>query len=185
MNTSTQLWITEAARTTMTTAAARAHPVETGGILIGVYLDGHPWITTVVEIPTTSRGRSHYRIPAGATHAAVLRARAVDQRLGYLGDWHSHPHDVGPSPTDLASLALISMKRPRLPNPTQIVVRRTEVGYNLDARRIVTFAPRVCTFGLTGDLPSATPYAHEAADRGDPPPNDTLAPKTDPPGARP
>jgi proteasome lid subunit RPN8/RPN11 len=141
VNTSTRLLITENARSTMTTAAARAHPDETGGILIGVYLDGHPWITTAIEITTTDKGRSHYRIPAGTTQAAVLRARAIDHRLGYLGDWHSHPDDVGPSRTDLATLAFISMKQPLLPNPTQIVVRRTNDGYTLDARRIVTFTP--------------------------------------------
>jgi proteasome lid subunit RPN8/RPN11 len=183
VNTSAQLRITETAQATMIAAAARAHPDETGGILIGVYLDVHPWITTVVEIPTTDRGRSHYRIPAGATHAAVLHARAMDHRLGYLGDWHSHPRDVGPSPTDLASLALISMKKPRLPNPTQIVVRRTDHGYTLDARRIVTLTPRVCTIGLTGSLPVATPPEDEPSGRGDPPSNDIRTP--DPPGVRP
>ncbi|OOK65323.1 hypothetical protein BZL29_7990 [Mycobacterium kansasii] len=173
MNTSTQLWITEAARNAMTTAAARAHPDETGGVLIGVYLDGHPWIIKAIEIPTSDRGRSHYRIPAGATHAAVLTARAADHRLGYLGDWHSHPRDVGPSPTDLASLAMVSMKKPRLPNPTQIVVRRTDYGYDLNARRIVALFPHVCTIRLTGGLPSATPQAHEGADRGAAPPHET------------
>lgn len=137
----------------MTTAAARAHPYETGGILIGVHLGEHPWVTVIVEIPTNERDRSHYRIPAGTTQAAVLRARAADSRLGYLGDWHSHPHDVGPSLTDLASLARISLKYPRLPNPTQIVVRRTDHEYTFDARRIVLLTPRICTIGLTGSLP--------------------------------
>ncbi|OCB11773.1 MULTISPECIES: Mov34/MPN/PAD-1 family protein [Mycobacterium] len=173
MNTSTQLWITEAARTAMTTAAARAHPDETGGVLTGVYLDGHPWIITAIEIPTTLRGRSHYRIPAGTTHAAVLTARAADPRLGYLGDWHSHPRDVGPSPTDLASLAMVSVKNPRLPNPTQIVVRRSDYGYALDARRIVALFPHVCTITLTGGLPSTPPQAHEGADRGAVPTHET------------
>ncbi|MUL82336.1 hypothetical protein FZI95_11170 [Mycobacterium sp. CBMA247] len=153
MNTSTRLWITESARTAMTTVAAQAHPDETGGILIGVYLDGHPWVITAVEIPSTDRGRSHYRIPGGTDHPAVLGARAADHRIGYLGDWHSHPHDVGHSRTDLASLALISMRTPRQPNPTQIVLRRTDHGYTLDARRIVTLVPRTCAITLTGGLP--------------------------------
>lgn len=186
MNTSTQLWITESAHATMTTAAARSHPDETGGILVGVHMDGHPWITTAVEIPTTDRGRSHYRIPAGATQAAVLGARATDHRLGYLGDWHSHPADVGPSTADRASLALISMKHPRTPNPTQIIVRRTDAGYKLDARRIVTLVPRGCTIRLTGALPGPTPRPHEATDRNDPPTNDFCNPKPDTPeGAQP
>lgn len=147
----------------MTTAAAHAHPNETGGILIGVYLDGHPWVIAAIEIPTTDRGRSHYRIPGGTDHPNVLKARATDQRLGYLGDWHSHPHDVGPSRTDLASLALISMRMPRQPNPTQIVLRRTDRGYILDARRMVTLVPHACAITLTGGLPAPT----SRTDRGD------------------
>ncbi|OZC74129.1 hypothetical protein CH251_12430 [Rhodococcus sp. 06-462-5] len=170
------LRITESARNTMVDAATRAHPVETGGILIGVYADGHPWIVTTIEIASTDRGRSHYWIPGGATHTAVLRARAIDDRLGYLGDWHSHPRDVGPSTTDLASLALISMTKPRAANPTQIVVRRTDNGYTLDARRMSTFAPRICTIGLTGPLPSASaaPFDQTAV---------LTTPDTDSPGA--
>lgn len=179
MNTSTRLWITEAASTAMTAAATQAHPDETGGILIGVYLDGHPWVTTAVEIPTTDRGRSHYRIPGGTDHPAVLGARAADHRLGYLGDWHSHPHDVGHSPIDLASLALISIKAPRQPNPTQVVLRRTDHGYTLDARRIVTLVPRVCTITLTGGLPGLT----SRTDYGNRRTNAPHTPPTDLPGA--
>lgn len=179
MNTSTRLWLTEAAHTTMTTAAAQAHPDETGGILVGVYLDGHPWVITAIEIPTADRGRSHYRIPGGTDHPAVLGARTADHRLGYLGDWHSHPHDVGHSRTDLASLALISIRMPLQPNPTQIVVRRTDHGYTLDARRIVTLIPRACTVTLTGRLPGLTPRIVH----GDQQTNGPHAPKTDLPGA--
>jgi proteasome lid subunit RPN8/RPN11 len=153
VNTSARLLITEMARAALTAAAARAHPCETGGILIGVYADGHPWVTTAVEIDSPDSGRSHYRIPAGTTHNAVRAARARDDRLGYLGDWHTHPCDVGPSGTDLTTLGLISMRHPLRPNPTQIIVRRTNDGYVLDARRFIMFAARECSIGLTGDLP--------------------------------
>jgi integrative and conjugative element protein (TIGR02256 family) len=164
MNTSARLLITETARSVMTAAAARAHPYETGGVLIGVYTDGHPWIIAAPEIGSPDRGRTHYRIPGGATHDAVMLARAFDDRLGYLGDWHTHPSDVGPSPTDLATLALISVRHPLLPNPTQIVVRRTEDSHALDARRIIGLTPRACTIRLTGNLPAQTPPP--STDRG-------------------
>ena len=95
-----RLWITETAETTMTEAAARAHPDETGGIMVGVLTNGHPWVIVAVEISTPERGRTHYRIPADATRTAVLRVRERDDRLGYLGDWHSHPRNVGPSSID-------------------------------------------------------------------------------------
>jgi proteasome lid subunit RPN8/RPN11 len=137
----------------MTAAATHAHPNETGGILIGVYLDGHPWVTAAIEIESKDRGRHHYKIPFGKTQPAVHATRQNDPRLGYLGDWHSHPRDVGPSTTDLATLGLISLKHPRSHNPTLIVVRHTTDGYTLDARRITTVAPRPCTIRLTGNVP--------------------------------
>lgn len=160
MPATTRLLLAESARATLTAAAARAHPCETGGILIGVLADGHPWVTTAIEIPTTERGRAHYRIPGGATHAAVERSRATDDRLGYLGDWHTHPADAGPSPTDLATLSIISVAHPRTPNPTQIIVRRNPTGYSLDARRVVHFTPRACRIVLTGDLPPRSADHH-------------------------
>lgn len=151
------LLLSEHARHEMTCAAHGSHPIETGGVLVGVHVNGQPWVTAAVEIPSPERGRRHYKIPAGTTQPAVLAAREADHRLGYLGDWHSHPNDSGPSPTDLATLALISIKHPREPNPTMIVVRRSAMGYKLDARRILAAGHRTCEISLTGDLPpSAT-----------------------------
>lgn len=147
------LLVSETAQSTMTAAALQAYPNETGGILIGVHLDGEPWVTAAIEIASTDRGRNHYRIPSGATQPAVHAARRVDRRVGYLGDWHSHPSDIGPSPTDLATLALISMRHPHTPNPTLLVVRHTVNGYALDARRIVSIAPRACELRMAGNLP--------------------------------
>ncbi|TWS22794.1 hypothetical protein FK268_17450 [Tsukamurella sputi] len=148
------LLLSESAQATMLGAAATAHPNETGGILIGVHTDGgDPWVTCAMEIATNDRGRRHYKIPPGITQPSVHAARRTDPRVGYLGDWHSHPADVGPSPTDLATLAMYSIKHPRIPNPTLIVVRNTPIGRALDVRRIVTVAPRPCEVQLTGDLP--------------------------------
>lgn len=147
------LMLSEQAHLDMTSAARQSHPIETGGILVGVQVNGQPWVTVAVEIASPERGRRHYRIPRRATQPAVFAAREADSRLGYLGDWHSHPNDVGPSPTDLATLTLHSVKHPREPNPTMIVVRRTSSGYELDARRILAVGPRTCEINLTGDLP--------------------------------
>jgi proteasome lid subunit RPN8/RPN11 len=149
--------ISETAQATMTAAALAAHPNETGGILVGVYQAGRPWLVNAIEVGTTDRGRHHYKIPRGATQSAVLAARQADRRLGYLGDWHSHPADVGPSPTDLATLGLISIKHPRIPNPTLVIVRNTIHGYVIDARRVVVIAPRACQVRLTGNLPPEQP----------------------------
>lgn len=147
------LVVSESAQAAMVAAAAQAHPYETGGLLIGVHLDNQPWVTRAIEIPSPNRGRHHYKIPAGATQPAVHGARRGDPRLGYLGDWHTHPADVGPSPTDLATLAIFSIKHPRTPNPTLVVVRNSADGYTLDTRRILAIAPRTCEVRLAGDLP--------------------------------
>lgn len=149
------LLISEEAVASLTDAAARSHPDETGGILVGVYVDRNPWVTQVIEITSPDRGHHYYRIPGGATQPAVNASRGADSRLGYLGDWHSHPADVGPSPADLASLALISYRRPRRPNPTTIVARNRGDQYVLDARRIVGVQVRHCTLRITGSLKPA------------------------------
>jgi proteasome lid subunit RPN8/RPN11 len=141
----------------MYAAATKAHPNETGGILVGVHLDGQPWVTHAIEVPTPDAGRHHYKIPAGVTQPAVLAARRTDHRLGYLGDWHAHPANVGPSPTDLATLALFSIKHPLTPNPTLVVVRRSGDTYVLDARRILAITPRQCDLRTVGDLPHDLP----------------------------
>lgn len=134
----------------------KAHPNETGGILLGVRTEGRPWITQAVEIPSLDRGRRHYRIPAGTTTPTVERARQDDPRLGYLGEWHTHPADVGPSPTDRATMRRLALRHPRT-GLVLIVVRRGTNGYWLDVRE--TACPFLHTRGtvLTGDLPRPAP----------------------------
>lgn len=148
------LLLSEEAASQLTSAARASHPLETGGVLVGVYVKGVPWVTTAIEIASTDRGRSHYRIPGGATQPAIRAARKNDIRLGYLGDWHTHPANSGPSPTDLASLALVSYRSPRRANPTMVVVRRQDNDYALDARRIAGVQVRTCAVRLAGSLPS-------------------------------
>lgn len=148
-----RIHVSESVSRGLIVSAMKSEPLETGGVLVGVYLDGEPWVTHMIEIASTQRGRTHYRIPRGVTRPAVQRFRATDPRLGYLGDWHSHPLDVGPSATDLASLALISLRQARYPNPTGLLVRRTVDGYQLEAHRIVNMTPRPCSIHYLGDLP--------------------------------
>jgi integrative and conjugative element protein (TIGR02256 family) len=149
-----ELLIAESAIDQLRRAASLSHPLETGGILVGVHANQQPWATMAIELPAASRGRTRYHLAGGATQPAVLRTREIDPRLGYIGDWHSHPADVPPSRTDLASLRLISYLRSRLPNPTLLVLRRTfEDEYYLDAWRITAVNPTRCAIRITGDLP--------------------------------
>lgn len=139
--------------------ARKAEPDETGGILLGVRTNGRPWITVAVEIASPDRGHSHYRLPAGATSPAVARARQQDPRLGYLGEWHSHPADVGPSPTDRATMRRLAL-RCLGTGLILIVVRRGHQGHWLDIRETAFPFLRRHDAVLTGDLPSKeTPTA--------------------------
>ena len=152
------LALSESARNTMVAAARRAHPNETGGILVGVDLDdGNPWVTVAIEIESDDRGRRHDRLPGGSTQPAVRAARLADGRVGYLGDWHTHPNNSGPSPTDLATLARHSFIHPTRPNPTMVVIRNTSGGRLIDARRMVSVTVRSCEIRLMGNLPPQAP----------------------------
>jgi Prokaryotic homologs of the JAB domain len=120
-------------------AAADAHPKETGGILVGVHTAGlRPWIVHAVEIPSKDSGRAHYVVPARRRRQVVERLRKLhDPRLGYLGEWHSHPMDVGASSTDLESIQAIANDRASgCQRPVLFVVRRAGGGYALDARQL-------------------------------------------------
>lgn len=148
--------ITEQAVETLNEAAARSHPYETGGVLVGVYAEGKPWITGAIEIPSNDRGRNHYRLPRGSTQPSVRAARAEDNRVGYLGDWHSHPADSGPSATDFFSLRIISYRRPLRPRPTMIVVRRRTDHYVLDAYQTIGMKAHACVIRTTGALDTSS-----------------------------
>lgn len=144
--------IAERAAADLRRRARKAHPNETGGILLGVRTAGRPWIVRAVEIPTRDRGRHHYRLPAGTTTAAVRDARGSEPRLGYLGEWHTHPADVGPSPTDRATMRRLSLRSPRT-RLVLIIVRDGPDGHWLDVHE-TSFPFLRCREAVsTGDLP--------------------------------
>jgi len=122
--------LSEHAEQTMIRASEEGAPVEAGGILLGVRFDDGPWIVEAVQIIGTS-SRHSYEVPRGATSPAVDAARARDPRLGYLGDWHSHPADVGPSDEDFRTLA--GLARSALHGPRIIAIaRRTPDAWHIE-----------------------------------------------------
>jgi len=133
-----RVWISEEARSAMAAASARAHPHETGGVLVGVLANGlgagRPWVTNAIEIPSPEAGPRHYELPTGARGRTVRRLRNQDARLGYLGDWHSHPINVSPSGRDAASIASISVSGD-CPRPLLFVLRRMKDSYEIDGRQ--------------------------------------------------
>jgi integrative and conjugative element protein (TIGR02256 family) len=92
--------VVEEALVSLRACADAAAPFETGGLIVGVTTTDSIWITSFVEIQGIMRHRSRFVIPAGVTHPTIDALRRQDRRLGYLGDWHTHPADVGPSCVD-------------------------------------------------------------------------------------
>lgn len=163
-----RVWVSEAAREDMIRAAAAAHPSETGGVLVGVVLGrgrgaGRPWVTHAVEVRSKKSGPGHYELPARARERVVTRLRKNDPRLGYLGDWHSHPANLDPSRTDADSMASASVtgdcRRPLL-----LVLRRAADGYQIDARQWTGAALRRLQIRCSGPLLRASrvrgPHRH-------------------------
>jgi proteasome lid subunit RPN8/RPN11 len=129
-------WLSEAGEREILSAACRNHPKEIGGVLIGVHAEGRPWVTLAVTVPPARAHATYYEIPAGARHQAVAAARRRDKRLGYLGDWHSHPIDVGPSDTDRKTMRdLASDSRSGCSRPVLLIARRRGEHYWLDAHQ--------------------------------------------------
>jgi proteasome lid subunit RPN8/RPN11 len=130
-------WLTETARDVITNAAAAAHPKETGGVLLGVLTRGRPWITTAVEVPHAGATGVYYELAGGAAPAVVDAMTLLDPRLGYLGEWHSHPADHGPSDLDARSMRAIAADATAgCERPVLLIARRRRTDYDLDARQL-------------------------------------------------
>jgi len=130
-------WLTETARDVIVDAAGGAHPKETGGVLLGVLARGRPWITTAVEVPHAGATGLYYELAGGAAPSIVDAMALLDARLGYLGEWHSHPADVGPSDLDTRSMrAIAADSAAGCHRPVLIIARHRGITYELDARQL-------------------------------------------------
>jgi integrative and conjugative element protein (TIGR02256 family) len=145
--------LAESAEALIGTAAARAYPQETGGILLGVWAERRPWVTHAREIDSSDRGPTHYVLPAGKTRALVEQMQHLDSRLGYLGDWHTHPVDAAASPVDRHSLRrLAETLSPDAAAVMLIVARRMGHNYVVDAHVADRRGLRPASIVRTGDL---------------------------------
>ena len=147
--------MSESAGRSIREMASLSHPHETGGILLGMRAGNRPWVTMAVEIESNDRGATHYRLPGGATSRAVSAARLMDRRLGYLGDWHSHPMDIPASNTDRATMVHVAQLIRSFKGPLLVVARRVGLDlYEIDAAQATARGIRLCTLTPTGDPPS-------------------------------
>jgi integrative and conjugative element protein (TIGR02256 family) len=111
--------------------SASRYPLETGGILLG-RLDGDR--AEVVDAggpgPEAEHGPAWF-VRDGLHAQAELDAQYAQSngRHDYLGEWHSHPAPVGPSPRDRASLSWIARNRAYdCPHPLLVICQRGRSG---------------------------------------------------------
>jgi len=101
--------VTDEAMEVMLTAGLAALPRETGGILVGFRTEDQVVVTRAAVVPDVgSSGREYRLLKARASDELTRLQVGTAHVLGYVGDWHTHPADVPPSCTDLATLELIA-----------------------------------------------------------------------------
>lgn len=89
--------------------AGSAYPNETGGLLLGWWEGLVPVIAAWVEVPDPAARRNRWsRNEAAAADALAAARRRYPSQVGYVGDWHSHPADVGPSQSDIQAIRRVS-----------------------------------------------------------------------------
>lgn len=145
--------ITERVQAHICERARRALPNETGGVLIGCHIDERPIVTEAPEHRDPNATPCSFRLPVGETKALVENARASDERLGYLGDWHSHPSGVGPSDLDTASM--LSAARDSGQDRPILLLAMPGEHDSVDLKAYVTSPAGLtpATICTTGDLP--------------------------------
>jgi proteasome lid subunit RPN8/RPN11 len=105
----------------------KAKPRETGGVFIGIvnYKNKTIHVTDLILAPADSRANGFCFIRG--IHGLPKRISEVvlesGQQLGYIGEWHTHPH--GPdnlSDIDLASVARFKEEFDQLPTPLPVFI---------------------------------------------------------------
>lgn len=125
---------------------------------------------SAAQVPSTAPRRYVYELPAGVTTPIVRQARESDPRVGYLGDWHSHPADRQASLTDLQTYRRVlrfAFGRAEQA-PLLVVVRLSPGGWVLDvmATRSWRRAPKPVSVTLTGPPAPTSPLGGGASAGG-------------------
>lgn len=105
--------IPERVLTTSEARALKASPYELGGIMVG-WWEGNATavVQDVLPVPDRRAGRTHYE--RKHSHAQEVldeyRRKCDDPRVGYIGEWHSHPAPQPPSSIDRGALSALVRK---------------------------------------------------------------------------
>lgn len=83
--------------------ADRATAAEAGGVLIGFRIDNAVHVEEILTVNDNQATRTKFVLRSRTRDATIEDFRASlpsDSPLGYVGTWHSHLADAGPSTTD-------------------------------------------------------------------------------------
>ena len=120
--------------------ARRWAPLETGGILLGEFVDSDRGarVTEVVGAGPGARRETNRFVPDGPWQRRQIAERylASGRNLEYIGDWHSHPAGNGPSKLDRETARRIAREKlARCPHPVLLIVTRVALQWELRAYR--------------------------------------------------
>lgn len=145
--------VSEHAQEMIRQAARRAYPDETGGVLLGTPVDRRPLVAEAVEISDLEATPIGYCGGKGKVAEEVARSRDRDSRLGYLGEWHSHPLGTGPSPKDTATMLSIAEETDAKAPVLLLVHPQEDVGKDLNAFVTTVAGLKPAELATTGGLP--------------------------------
>jgi hypothetical protein len=128
-----RLLIARTALARATAAATTADRTETGGVLVGFRAASDVYVTDALVVGTDTATGTRYVSTEASRNAALARFREKhpDNRIGYVGTWHSHLGTSKASPTDKRTLRSEAADAPDL--VAMLIVMKTQRGWQTDA----------------------------------------------------
>ena len=118
----------------------KAHPYETGGILIGNYSQSQT-IANILQITPPPKNSKHAKCNfyRGSGGLKKLLDTVWNQGLYYLGEWHYHPN-ASSLPSGIDNNQMIKLSRDQklnCPEPILIIIGGYKDNWNINARLYV------------------------------------------------
>ena len=143
--------VAESALHAIIDASLAAAPLETGGVLIGTTISERTVVAAAIELPDAGATDESFTIAEGRVAEAVESARREDARLGYVGEWHSHPNGGGVSTTDRATMMTIAADT-GIDSPILVIASPNDPMWTIEGVMASPETTRSITVELCGDI---------------------------------
>lgn len=149
------IWISENEIKKVINFSKDSYLFETGGILVGVMKDNIPWITHIEQIISSKKQYNRYNILKGARPKIISRLRKLDRRIGYIGEWHSHPKNIGLSYIDKQTISRISKDlSANCKSPIIMIIKNSSSGNTIEIKQLLKNRFYKLSYILAGYLPT-------------------------------